>query len=79
METLIKASPGRYKIVKIKANCPAATRRLMILGIFEGDKIELIKPAPGPVILEKNGTRIGIGQGLAAGIVVEELKEDKDK
>lgn len=77
MKKLTEVLPGRYKIVKIIAPCQAATRRLMILGILEGDKIEVIKPAPGPVILKKNGTRIGIGQGLAAGIVVETLKEDK--
>lgn len=77
MQPLIKVSPGRYKIVKITTTCRAAHRRLMILGIFEGDEIEVIKPSPGPVILEKGGTRIGIGHGLAAGIIVEKVVDEK--
>jgi len=77
MQPLNKVSTGRYKIVRIETPCRPAHRRLMMLGVFEGDEIEVIKPAPGPVILEKNGTRIGIGQGLAAGIMVEQTKEDK--
>jgi len=77
MQPLNKVKQGRYKIVKIETSCRSAHRRLMMLGVFEGDEIELIKPAPGPVILEKSGTRIGMGQGLAAGIMVEQVKEDK--
>ncbi|HOL22595.1 MAG TPA: FeoA family protein [bacterium] len=75
MQTLNKISPGKYKILKIETSCKSAQKRLMILGVFEGDKIEVIKPAPGPVILEKNGTRIGIGQGLAASIMVEKIED----
>jgi Fe2+ transport system protein FeoA len=77
MYPLNRVSAGRYRIVKIATPCRSAQRRLMMLGVFEGDEIDVIKSAPGPVIFEKNGTRIGMGQGPAAGIMVEQIKEDK--
>jgi len=75
MTPLNKAGTGRYKIVTINAVGFGLKRRLTALGIFAGDVIEVTKPAPGPVIFEKRGTRIGIGQGMAMHILVEKIQE----
>ena len=72
MFLLIKVSAGKYKIVKISGI--GASRRLSTLGIFVGDEIEVIKSAPGPVILKKGNLRIGIGQGIAFRITVSPVK-----
>ncbi|MCX8083062.1 MAG: ferrous iron transport protein A [bacterium] len=77
MESLIKAIPGKYRIIKITTSYKVAQRRLMTLGIFEGDEIELVKSSPGPIIIEKKGTRIGIAQDLASCILVENISENK--
>lgn len=73
MIPLNKAGAGKYRIVSISAACSGSKRRLTTLGIFTGDEIEVTKPAPGPVIFEKGGTRIGIGQGMAMNITVEKI------
>lgn len=70
------AGCGKYIIKSINTGT-SAKRRLMTLGIFPGDEIEVIKPSPGPVIIEKGGTRIGIGYGMASRIMVEKISEVK--
>jgi len=40
------------------------------MGVLKGDMITVIKPAPGPVIIAKGQTRIGIGPGMANRIYV---------
>ncbi len=74
MIPLNKVRTGRYRIISINPTCPGARRRLTTLGVFTGDEIEVTKPAPGPVIFEKGGTRIGIGQGMAIHIMVDTIK-----
>lgn len=76
MGPLVKSSPGKYKIVQITTACQAAKKRLMMLGVLVGDEIELIKPSPGPVIIEKGGTRIGLGQGMASCIIVNKITKE---
>jgi ferrous iron transport protein A len=78
MTPLNRAGIGRYKIVTIDAVGFGLKRRLTALGIFVGDVIEVTKPAPGPVIFEKRGTRIGIGQGMAIHIMVEKIQKVVD-
>ncbi len=75
MLPLIKADLGKYRIVSIDNACPGARKRLTLLGVFAGDEIEVIKSAPGPVIFKKDGTRIGVGQGMADDIMVEKSVE----
>jgi len=77
MLPLIKAGVGKYKIIKIDSACPGAKKRLTLLGVLTGDEIEVTKPAPGPVIFKKDGTRIGMGQGMAMDILVEKIPEQK--
>jgi Fe2+ transport system protein FeoA len=78
MLPLTKAGTGRYKIVSINSECRGAKRRLTTLGVFTGDEIEITKPAPGPVIFKKNGSRIGVGQGMAVNIMVEETAKKEN-
>lgn len=77
MLSLNKAGTGKYKIVSINSACHGAKRRLTTLGVFTGDEIEITKPAPGPVIFKKNGSRIGVGQGMSVNIMVEEIAGKK--
>ncbi len=74
MIPLNKAGTGKYRIVNVGPVGFGSKRRLTTLGIFTGDEIEVTKPAPGPVIFEKGGTRIGIGQGMAMHIMVEKIQ-----
>ncbi len=73
MLPLTKAGTGKYRIISINSACHGAKRRLTTLGVFTGDEIEVTKPAPGPVIFKKHGSRIGMGQGMAVNIMVEEV------
>lgn len=75
MIPLNKTAAGRYKIVSINPVCFGSKKRLTTLGIFTGDEIEVTKPAPGPVIFKKGGTRIGMGQGMAMHIMVEQIEK----
>ncbi len=77
MIPLNKAGTGKHKIISINPDCSGSRRRLTTLGVFTGDEIEVTKPAPGPVIFEKGGTRIGIGQGMAVHIIVEKIQQDE--
>lgn len=77
MLPLNKAVTGKYKIISINSACHGAKRRLTTLGVFTGDEIEITKPAPGPVIFKKNGSRIGVGQGMSVNIMVEEIAGKK--
>ena len=62
-------------IVNIRAGM-GATRRLTSLGLTPGTKIMKLSSAPfhGPVQLEVRNTRLVIGRGLAAKIMVTEIK-----
>lgn len=40
------------------------------MGLRVGDEIEIIKPAPGAIIISSGETRIGIGVGMANRIYV---------
>jgi Fe2+ transport system protein FeoA len=68
MLQLVHAPAGNYRIVKIVS--PGVVRRMSNLGIFAGDTIEVIKPSPGPVIIKKGISRVGIGHGVAHRIFV---------
>ena len=49
-------------------------RKMFALGIFIGDIVEVIvNNYPGPVIIAKNGLRVGIGFGMANKILIEKL------
>ncbi|HOJ40350.1 MAG TPA: FeoA family protein [bacterium] len=70
--TLAEAAPGCYEIVGMTG--AEVCGRLRRLGVKVGDRIEVIKSGPGPVIFLKGNTRIGIGRGLAAAITVKSVR-----
>lgn len=72
MKRLSDVKEGKYRIVEILKY--GKLKKLYNLGVFPGDEIEVIKPAPGPVIFKKGNTKIGIGYGVAMDIIVEEIK-----
>jgi Fe2+ transport system protein FeoA len=69
MVPLSFAGIGEYTIKSVRGG-RGMRRRLISMGINEGDKIRIIKPAPGPIIIAKNNIRIGIGFGMAKRIFV---------
>ena len=75
MISLSNAKEGIYKIVNIEKCGKGRLKKLYNLGVLVGDIIEVIKPGPGPVIIKKGNTRIGIGSGIANDIIVEPIAE----
>lgn len=73
MKRLSEVKQGHYRIIGTEPPGPHIMKRLNTLGVFIGDKIEITKAAPGPVIFKKKDTRIGIGRGIADKILVESL------
>jgi len=73
MINLSDAKEGIYKIVGFEKAGKDRIKKLYNLGVFIGDTIEVIKPGPGPVIIKKGNTRIGIGFGIATDIIVEPI------
>lgn len=71
MISLANARKGVYRIVNVRR--PGKLKKLYNLGVLIGDVIEVIKPGPGPVIIKKENTRIGIGFGIASDIFVEPI------
>ncbi len=72
MKKLSDVGEGKYKILEISK--PGKLKKMYNLGIFTGDIIEVIKPAPGPVIIKKGNTTVAIGCGIAMDIIVEKVE-----
>ena len=64
---------GHYKIIKVIGG-RGISSRLENLGIREGDYIDVITNSNGPIFIKKEGTKIGIGFGMASKIYVEQYK-----
>ena len=69
MMPLSMVPPGKYRIVEIVGG-RNFIMRLNNMGLLKGDIVMVIKPAPGPVIIGKGQTRIGIGPGMSNRIYV---------
>ena len=66
---------GEARIVKINGG-KIFKKRLGAIGLREDDIISVVSASFwGPVILRINGTRIGIGAGMANKIFVEPLRK----
>ncbi|HOK55830.1 MAG TPA: FeoA family protein [bacterium] len=72
MKKLVEAKEGKYKVVDVLKH--GKLKKLCNMGIFVGDIIEVVKPAPGPVIIKKGNITIGIGCGIAMDIIVEKVE-----
>jgi Fe2+ transport system protein FeoA len=65
---------GLVRIVSINAG-RGLRERLIRMGIFEGDVIEVVMNSfPGPVFVQKDGVRIGLGAGMASKIFVQPVE-----
>ena len=68
---LAYAPPGStVKVIDISGGY-GVVRRLYEMGIIPGSELRIVFNGPGPTVVEKNGTRIAIGKGLAMKILVE--------
>lgn len=72
MERLADVKEGKYKIIEILK--PGKYKKLCGFGIFIGDVIEVIKSAPGPLIIKKGNITCGISYGMAIDIIVEKVE-----
>jgi Fe2+ transport system protein FeoA len=78
METsLIALGLGKPAEIKRIQGGRGFQRRVESLGIRVGKTVRKIaeQPLRGPVVLELDGCRIALGRGMAAKIIVEEVKE----
>ncbi len=65
---------GVVRIVSINAG-RGLRERLIKMGLVGGDVVEVIVNLfPGPVILRRNGMRLGLGAGMASKIIVQPLE-----
>lgn len=60
----------RVKVVGFEGG-RGAYRRLFELGIIPGEELRVVFNNVGPIVVERAGTRIAIGRGLASRIIVE--------
>jgi len=71
------AKPGLVKVISINGG-RKLREKLLRMGIMEGEIIKVIfNSFPGPVIVQKYGSRIGIGAGMASKIIVQLIGGDK--
>jgi Fur family ferric uptake transcriptional regulator len=70
--TLEGAVTGEYTVVSLEGGT-AFTRRLADMGIFPGSHLGVVSSGRGggPIVLSVKGSRIGIGRGMAARILVK--------
>ncbi|MCC6003521.1 MAG: ferrous iron transport protein A [Thermofilum sp.] len=75
--TLAFAPPGStVKVVDVSGGY-GSLRRLFELGIVPGSLLKVVFNGAGPTVIEKNGTRIAIGRGLAMKVMVEVVSDEK--
>ncbi|MCS7181266.1 MAG: ferrous iron transport protein A [bacterium] len=72
MEKLSSVKEGKYKIVDITKI--GKLKKMCDLGILIGDIIEVIKPAPGPIIIKKGNITVAVGYGMAMDVIVEKIE-----
>jgi len=51
------------------------TRRLIALGITQGNELEVLHHRSGGVVVGKDGNRVALGAGVADKLVIEVLKD----
>lgn len=70
--SLTNLKEGQVAVIKSIAGGWMATKRLADLGLTPGTKINILRIAPilGPVEIEVRGSKLVLGRGLAAKIIV---------
>ncbi len=51
-------------------------RRLIALGITQGNELEVLHHRSGGVVVGKDGNRVALGAGVADKLVIEVLKDE---
>jgi len=77
--SLVKLNEGKEaKVVSVMGG-QMANKRLADLGLTPGIKIKVLNKAPlfGPVEIEVRGSKLVLGQGLAAKVLVENKNENE--
>lgn len=81
MMTLNQLKEGHHGIIHHLKGGPRAINRLAELGFVPGEEVRVVKNFGfGPVIVEIRGSRMGLGRGFSAKIIVNKLsiKENED-
>jgi ferrous iron transport protein A len=75
MTTLDQLRPGQQAEVLSLAGEPGLVQRLYELGLFEGERIELVAVAPlgDPIEIRLGNSRLSLRKAEAAGITVRVL------
>ncbi len=71
--TLLNATPGKWFRVVSLGERRGLRAHLRRYGLFEGDRVRVVRAAPlkGPLLIEVNGREIALGRSVAAQIIVE--------
>jgi len=73
MTTLDQLRPGQSALVQSLAGDAGLVQRLYELGVFEGERIEVLALAPlgDPIEIRLGNTRLSLRKAEAAGITLE--------
>jgi len=71
---LVMAGAGEWvRVAGVAGGC-GAVERLAELGLLVGTAVQVVRPSTGgPVLIELRGSRLALGYGLAAKVIVQEL------
>ncbi len=75
MRPLTSYSEGEKAKVVLIAGGRGIKNRLEAMGLVPGAVVEVIKPAPGPVIIKVNSSRIVLGFGEAMKVYCEDASD----
>ncbi len=71
---LLSLSPGERGVVVDLRGGPNFRSRLYAMGLAPGAIVRVLENYPrGPVIVEAGGTRLALGKGMAAKVLVRKL------
>ncbi len=74
MPVIYAKSGEKLELVKISAGRELA-RRLSEMGIYPGTRLRIVSNSGiGPIIVEINGKRFGLGRGIASKLLAVSLK-----
>jgi ferrous iron transport protein A len=73
MMPLSMVRPGeRVRIIEIRGG-RGLTRKLADMGFYPGVQVEVVSNRPGPLILNRDGVRVGVGYGMAHRVLVSPI------
>ncbi|MEA2101578.1 MAG: FeoA family protein [Thermodesulfobacteriota bacterium] len=72
MSPLSSCRSGQTVVIQSLSGGRVFRQRLIDMGFCPGEMLEVINTGGGPVIVRIKGSRIGIGRGMARGIMVKE-------